>query len=101
MISTPQGEDAQSTSNPDLRLKITRVGGLLPMQRSVEIDLNSLSSGERAAVQALFTMKAPDSADTATPDATSYKFELDGPTKHISITIKGMLIPALIRKLLP
>ena len=39
MISTPQGEDAQSTSNPDMRLKITRVGGLLTMQRSVEIDL--------------------------------------------------------------
>jgi|APFre7841882630_1041343.scaffolds.fasta_scaffold09862_2 hypothetical protein len=35
------------------------------------------------------------------PDATSYKFELDGPTGHMSVTIKGMSIPALLRRLLP
>jgi hypothetical protein len=104
MATASQGDEAQpSTPNSEsgLRLKITRVGGLLPIQRTLEVNFNSLNDGERAALQALFSMKPQDAGEKPAPDATSYKFELDGPTKHLSVTIKGMLIPSLLRRLLP
>jgi hypothetical protein len=101
MASTSQGDAHPSGSGPGLRLKITRVGGLLPVQRTTEISLNALSGNERAALEGLFSMKAADPSETPMPDATSYKFELDGPTGHMSVTIKGMSIPALLRRLLP
>jgi hypothetical protein len=102
MVPTSDDKQTQGAgASPGMRLKITRVGGLLPIQRTTEISLNSLSGGERAAIEALFSIKPARDADTPTPDAMSYKFELDGPAGHFSITIKGMDIPALLRRLLP
>lgn len=102
MVSTSEDKQTQGAgAGPGMRLKITRVGGLLPIQHTSEISLNSLSGGERAAIKALFSVKPATDADMPTPDATSYKFELDGPAGHVSVTIKGMNIPALLRRLLP
>lgn len=93
---------ASSESDEKLLLRITRLGGHLPLLRPKrEVPLVSLSNAERAAVEALLSIKAPEIAEKPHPDATSYKFELEGLRTHASITITGLKIPALLSKLLP
>jgi hypothetical protein len=85
-----------------LDLRITRLGGHLPMMRPhKEFAVGSLSKEARAAIEALLSIKAGETTESRLPDATSYKIDLEGPGAHVSITVGGLHVPAILSKLLP
>ncbi|MCC3246521.1 hypothetical protein LG047_14555 [Methylocystis sp. WRRC1] len=84
-------------------LRITRLGGHLPLLKPKrEVLFNTLSQVERGAIEAIFSLKTPEeSVEARRPDATSYKFELEGPTTNLCVTVPGLKIPKPLSRLLP
>lgn len=85
-----------------LLLRITRLGGhLLLLKPQREAPFTLLSKAEQIAVEEVLSGKFPEIKAQSYPDSTSYKFELEGPTTRVSITISASKIPNILSKLLP